>query len=345
MQRLMLVLVVCSCGAVRGSDRTHPDFPAGVQAMKAARWSDALRTFEGILRVKPKHHEARNNCAVCLIKLGRYEEAEKHLHQVLADVPQKAGSRLNLGVAVQGRGDTTDALKQTDTALDLRRKQYASAYHLAEACYNRGWLLDEQGRYEEAAAALREAVGHRVDHGKAWLTLAIALAELRQFPEARRAFDTASHWKDTFPDLPALIERNRPILDAAEKSPPPAPVVPPPTPSPVTTPVTPSEKPARTWVGDGVFGRVGLWDRAPNVALGAFAVLAVLLVLSCHLLFREHFRPPLSEKERETAVGWTVILSAGLFLLAWGASGCFKWVILVGVAIAAGAIIEFANRR
>jgi tetratricopeptide (TPR) repeat protein len=336
-----LVLLAALTGIVLAQDRYHPDFDRGVREMKARNWQGALVIWEDILRTKAGHHEARNNYAVCLIRLKRYDEADKHLEYLLQATPDKAGVRLNSGVARQGKNDLPKAVEHTDRAVEMNRsRQPPSDHDLAAALYNRGWLLDEQGKHDEAITALRDAVQKRPDHGKAWLMLSIAYGEKRQYADARKALEEAGRWKDTDPDLSRLVTENRRILDAAEKSPPP---ITPPTGTPTTTTPTPPGPTTWTFWSNGWMRTCGLWDKNAWLCSFVYLVLHGLLLVGCNLLFRQIYGPPLLKKEAESAAVWTMLIAGVFFGLGFGFVGCGKWVLLVVVALVSGGIIGAAN--
>src|SRR5260221_7351636 len=90
-----VMLLVTLASAVAGQDkapRYHPRFGEAVTLMRSGRWTEAKDLWEDILRAKPLHHEARNNYAVCLIKLGgkdNLRSAETHLNYIIQVLPDK----------------------------------------------------------------------------------------------------------------------------------------------------------------------------------------------------------------------------------------------------------------
>jgi hypothetical protein len=97
-----VVLALLAAGVRPDAQAARDSFSTATAHMRAGRFGDALPLLEGFLRANPNHLAARNNLAVCLIKLSRFAEAEAHLQRVLAAAPQRSGAHLNLGVARHG---------------------------------------------------------------------------------------------------------------------------------------------------------------------------------------------------------------------------------------------------
>jgi tetratricopeptide (TPR) repeat protein len=344
MRTFSVLVVLVAVLPAAAQDRHHPDFGRALAEMRAGRWQKALEMWEDILRAKPLHHEARNNYAVCLIKVKRFKEAQTHLAYLVEAMPDKDGSRLNLGVARQGLKETVPALRDTDAVLEQRyKKARRSEYWEAEALFNCGWLSDELNQFEEAVEAYRAAVKRRPDYGKAWLGLAQALANLKRYKEARKALDEASGCSDTDPELRRLIADSRKPIEEGEKAlppetPPPAPPAPP-APAPA-----PAAAPTWTFWANGWLRTCGLWDRTAVGSIILYLFQHALLLVATNEGCKAHFRPPLTKQELETTVTWCFLLGAVLFGVSWGFAGCGKWVLLLLTAGVGAGIVHGANQ-
>jgi len=199
------------------SQAASENFQQAVNQLKNGQFEIARQAFERLVAANPNDLEARNNLAVCLIKAQRYAEAEDHLKYILTADPEKAGSHQNVGVARQGLTRTDEALSDTSKSVELYQSQ--KNQEIASALFNRGWLLDEQGKLKEAIEAYRESVRLKADYSKAWLGLAIALAKDRQFGEAAKAMDEAEKAQGTNAEFVKLIADNKAALaQAMERS-------------------------------------------------------------------------------------------------------------------------------
>jgi tetratricopeptide (TPR) repeat protein len=195
-------------------------FSEGVAAMKAGRFAEALPIFAFLVGRSPADLASRNNLAVCLIKLRRFQEAEGHLRQVLTTSARPRGSRLNLGVAEAGQSLAGQALQDTSRAIEEAGKLPDTRFR-ATALYNKGWLLDEQGQLGRAVEAYRLALDIRQSYPEASIGLAIALAKLGRTGEALKAFgeaETQARAADRS-DLLIAIAANRKLLDEPKSAP------------------------------------------------------------------------------------------------------------------------------
>jgi tetratricopeptide (TPR) repeat protein len=81
----------------------------------------------------------------------RYEDAERELKQVLAADPHNAEAHAMLGLCMAHRNAYAEASAETDAAVGL-------APDLPFAHYAKAAVLLRRDRYEEAAAAIQEAL-------------------------------------------------------------------------------------------------------------------------------------------------------------------------------------------
>src|SRR5262249_10111193 len=90
-------------------------------------------------------------------KMIRAEEAVPFLRVCVALRPQSPGAHLNLGNALENKGDTDEAIGEYREAIRLKN-DYAAAH-----C-NLGQLLYGKGDIDEAIREYREAIGHKNDY-------------------------------------------------------------------------------------------------------------------------------------------------------------------------------------
>lgn len=114
------------------------EYAQGQALFDAGRYADALGHFEKAHAILPDPANLFSG-AMCLEKLGRYEEAAQRFEAYAAAAPLAA-----------------DAGAVKAHAADL----HATARNLASAAYDRGTALMERGQYREAAAAFGEAREH-----------------------------------------------------------------------------------------------------------------------------------------------------------------------------------------
>jgi tetratricopeptide (TPR) repeat protein len=175
--------------------RLKPDFAEahynlGIALYDQGQTDEAIRQYEEALRLRPDHAEARYTLAIALYKRGRTDESIRQYQEAVRIKPDHAEAHCNLGAALMVRGITDDAVAHYRQALqanpdllpavrslawimatdsDPKRRNGPEALRLAEhGCRLTGRkdpaFLDalaaayaEAGRFQEAAAAAREA--------------------------------------------------------------------------------------------------------------------------------------------------------------------------------------------
>lgn len=317
---LLLFLCVLLLSAAATIAQPRPQnaseaFTRGVSQMKAGQFELALGVFERLVRETPNDLEARNNLAVCLIKLRRYSEAEDHLKYILVADPEKAGSQQNQGVARQGLTRTDEAITDTNKAVELYQNQKST--EVSAALFNKGWLLDEQGKLKEAIEAYREAVKLKADYGKAWLGLAITLAKDRQFADAKKAMDEAEKLKGTEQPFIQLVASNKVALEKAMQQ------------SGFVLP-----KPVSIW-SIGLIGRYNLYNSHPILTVIGYILAHLIVFGAVQAGIRSYYIAPLNDNEMGKDFLICLLLGGLLFLFGWGYA---HWIILIIVAFSTGVL-------
>lgn len=118
------------------------------------------------------------------ILLGRLDQADALLHEVLARHPQHALGLTLQGVVEEARGNHAGALRCFTDAL-------AQEPRLGLAHYNRARVLAQQTRWREAAAAFEHAVDEGVDAADARVQWGIALVRAGRLGDALRVLTEA----------------------------------------------------------------------------------------------------------------------------------------------------------
>ena len=90
--------------------------------------------------------------------------------------------------------------KDPEAALEAYGQAVAANPKLVDAHLNRGWLLHEAGRLEEAERAYREGLAACGDDAMLLFNLGVLLADLDRKDEAARAYETALQARPGFTD-------------------------------------------------------------------------------------------------------------------------------------------------
>jgi tetratricopeptide (TPR) repeat protein len=151
--------------------------------LRAKQPSEALALYQQILRDEPENSEARRALAALMIESGKAGEAIAELEALIKAKPNRADLRAQLAELYLPA--------QPEKALE----QYAAAAKLEPQKLNHqigvGSALVKLRRYQEAIAALRQALAHNPQAELAYFAhtnLATALFELDDYPNAAREF-------------------------------------------------------------------------------------------------------------------------------------------------------------
>jgi len=115
---------------------------------------------------------------------GKLPEAISHYREAVDDLPDNAGYKFKLAIALHKSGDTQGERAQLEQAVKLNPD-------LAGAQNQLGFVLSRSGNVADAIEHFRLAVHAAPGWAEAWVNLAAELAENAQFSDAREAVATA----------------------------------------------------------------------------------------------------------------------------------------------------------
>ena len=173
----------------------------------AEEYEAAITSYNQAVKCQPDLHEAWYNRGIALDNLGRYEEAIASYDKALKIKPDYHRAWYNRSIALYDLGRYEEAMTVDDQAWnnwviavqDLRSHQAAIAScqavkikpDLHEAWNNRGIVLGNLGRHQEAIVFYDQAVKSKPDDHKAWNNRGIALKNLGRHQEAIGSYDQA----------------------------------------------------------------------------------------------------------------------------------------------------------
>ena len=147
--------------------------------------SGGCATTTGATTPDDERSEREFQLAAALRSEGQTASAIEHLHIALELNPRNAEAHLLLGFIQMERRDYPKAEEELRTAIKLLEKQKRGGSALAEARNIYGLCLMELGRYDEAAAVLRQSATDELNTAPhlAWGNLALAQLELGEYQE------------------------------------------------------------------------------------------------------------------------------------------------------------------
>lgn len=161
--------------------------------LKLGQAQHALASAEQVLGAEPGNAEALFHKACALTQLGLHREALAGYEKVLQ------GDVLPAGEIWLRHGQTLQALDQPVRALASYERALAADPALAQAWSNRGGILREMQRNEEAAEAFRQAIAHGADPELHRYYLASVTAQ--SVPQTAPAHYVESLFDDYAPDF------------------------------------------------------------------------------------------------------------------------------------------------
>ncbi len=154
-------------------------------------WKDSEALFRHALEVTENNYLARLNLGSALDEKGQVDEAIREFQEAIRLKPNYAQAHNNLGVAIVKKGQLDEGIRQYQEAIRLK-----SDYALAHS--NLGIALVRKGQVDEAIREFQEAIRLKPDFVEADYNLGIALVRKGQIDEAIREFQEAIHLKPDF---------------------------------------------------------------------------------------------------------------------------------------------------
>jgi tetratricopeptide (TPR) repeat protein len=142
------------------------------------KYDDAIQAYDQAIKVNPQYSEAWNNKGYALISLGRNEEGLQACNKALEIDPNNAMARANKAWALNNLGRTE--LQQQDTPLSD-----------ADSWFNKGYDLNNEGKYDEAIQAFDKTLKIDPNNAYAWNNKGYALISLGRNEEGLQACDKA----------------------------------------------------------------------------------------------------------------------------------------------------------
>jgi protein O-mannosyl-transferase len=160
-------------------------------------WQDSEALWRQAVKVTENSWLAHNGLGVTLDEKGQSEEALRQFQETMRLRLYEAESYNNLGAALDKKGQSDEAIRQYQAALRLN-PDHALAHN------NLGFALDEKGQTDEAIRQYQETLRLKPDYAEAHNNLGAALDQKGQSDEAIRQFQEALRLK---PDY-ALAHKN-----------------------------------------------------------------------------------------------------------------------------------------
>jgi tetratricopeptide (TPR) repeat protein len=158
---------------------------------QVSHWNNSFALFTNSVKRTARNSVAYNNLGVALEKRGHTDDAIKHYREALRIKPNSAEAHNNLGVALEKRGHTDDAIKHYREALRIK-PDYEQAHN------NLGIALQTKGHIDDAIKHYREAIWIKPDYEKSYYNLGVALQTKGRLDDAIDYYREALRIKPDF---------------------------------------------------------------------------------------------------------------------------------------------------
>lgn len=154
--------------------------PAAAERARAGDWRGAADAYAAYLRQAPDSAPARYQLAVALAQLGRYEEAERRLREVLEALPENPSVMTALGMTLVRQKRAAEAVPWFQQVEQWRPGSALAALNTAIA-------LADAAQLDAAAEKFKDVIRLEPGNLEAHRQLGRVLLHLRRFDEAREA--------------------------------------------------------------------------------------------------------------------------------------------------------------
>ncbi|NIM15823.1 MAG: tetratricopeptide repeat protein [Candidatus Aminicenantes bacterium] len=188
----------------------------GVALRKKRKYRRAVEECRKATELKPEYADAYYNMGFAFQRLGRYEKAIDAYRKALKYGPDLAYVHVDLGDVLYRKKRYEEAIKAYENAIQINPKKYGHAYKRMEKVYKKMGRLDkaeavskkaakmlqdpdsfcnignnhlQDGEYEEAIEAFRNAIKYDSNHVDAYIGLASALSGAGRYDEAVNAYN------------------------------------------------------------------------------------------------------------------------------------------------------------
>jgi len=153
---------------------------------------ESEQTYRRALQFDPQYDRAHLGLGSLLISLKRWDEARAEYEWLLDQDPKRADAHFNLGRIAYGRKDHEKAIAEYRLASELRKGDYP------EALLNLGLVYSNMKDYPSALNAYQTALKFRRQYPEAWYNIGFVYLRQANHAEAEKAFLNAVRLKPDY---------------------------------------------------------------------------------------------------------------------------------------------------
>jgi Flp pilus assembly protein TadD len=136
----------------KASEQMRAAFTAGVAALKAKNYDEAIKQLQLAGEKDPSQAAIFGNLGLAFLRTKKYDDAVVALRKSLALNPNDAGVHASLGLALGESGKIEEALQEAQEVAKLDPKLAGEGY------YNLGAILSERGKSKEGVELFKKAI-------------------------------------------------------------------------------------------------------------------------------------------------------------------------------------------
>lgn len=160
----------------------HTHLLSGKLAFSAKRYTEAVDAYRKAIAADPEKAGAKVDLGVALAKLGKYKEAIAQFEAAIELAPDNASANFDLGAVYSYLGNHAKAIEHFQIVIDKDPKDAGAHLGLADALRN-------AGRFENAFEHYKTAVRLKPELTSGWLNMSALLSSAGQHGEALRILE------------------------------------------------------------------------------------------------------------------------------------------------------------
>ena len=213
----LLATAVCCCVLLLHElPAQPPDLAAksqqAAEAMRAKRFSEAATLYRELTAAIPNHPELTMNLGLALHSSGQYADAVKQFQSAVELKPGFGPAWFFLGLDYQKLGEPDKAVQPLERALELQPGNHVAQLELADA-------LHTLGRHDQAVSGFQQLTKAQPANPKAWLGLGLTYASLSKnaADQLEKLAPQSAHRNEVFEEY-SDSRRNLCRLDRSHRS-------------------------------------------------------------------------------------------------------------------------------
>jgi tetratricopeptide (TPR) repeat protein len=185
---------------------------AGNEFFKGGDADRAIEKFKMALSLNPNNAMAHQRLGFLLFNVKHQTpEALEHLQAAIRLEPDNGFARFDLGMALSGLGELSNAIPQLAEAVRLLPNGYSLQYNVVDMHYALAEACFTQRLYAQCVTALETVLSRTTNHAHGYYLMAMSKAWLGETETTRPYFDGAVRCEPRLAELPDyydLLSRN-----------------------------------------------------------------------------------------------------------------------------------------